>query len=188
MAQVDHLRVAAVPVLTGLIELAQQGSHTVGAATYQQGIAARVSHHLGAVGALLSGQQAGQQLRGIGGAGMAQGHDLQGFVTDLVKLAQQAVDAFEVAAPIGDHQQVGRRIRGDHTDTGVDQRLENTEHLLAGGVTHIEYAGGHTITAFAVLAGGFHRHRLQARGLVGDDLHTAIGQIDRGIALGTQLG
>ena len=119
---------------------------------------------------------------------MAQRHDLQRLVAHLVELAQQAVDPFKVAAPVGDHQQVGCRIRRDHTDPGVDQRLEDAKHLLAGGITHIEHPGGHAIAACARFASGFDRHRLQARGLVGDDLDAAVGQVDCRIALGTQLG
>ena len=143
---------------------------------------------MGALGALFAGQQAGEQLRGVGSAGVAQWHDLQRLVAHLVELAQQAVDAFKVAAPVGHYQQVGCRIRRDHPDPGVDQRLEDAKHLLAGSIAHIEHPGGHAVTACARFANGFDRHRLQARSLVGDDLDAAVGQVDSRVALGTQLG
>ncbi len=124
--------------------------------------------------------------------GMAQVDDLgtagAWCVLGAVELAQQAGDTFQVAAPVGNDQLVRRRIRCDHTDPWVDQGLENAQHLLAGGIAHVEYPRSHAVAAFPLLPSRLHRHRLQASSLVGNDLHAAVGQVDSGVALGAQLG
>lgn len=110
------------------------------------------------------------------------------YLLRAVELAQQAGDAFEVAAPVSHHQLVRRRVRCNNPNSRVDQRFEDAQYLFAGGVAHAEYAGGHAVAALALLPARLHWHRLQARGLVGHDFHAAVGQVDGGIALGAQLG